>query len=108
MIAYCTHCCDINSEKDGHCLQCGKPIQLVGTPHEEVRVPFAHLTREDRIAELAARASAGTQRQHDLIQVHMHEYFQRWPTFRDRLTPLEWYHLFLDFLEFIEDQNKVI
>jgi hypothetical protein len=51
----------------------------------------------DDLINKIVQAQVGTIEQHDLITKHMEEYFKRWPSYKDRLTQLEWYHLFLDF-----------
>lgn len=51
------------------------------------------------IKDMIVTAAVGTQKQHDVIQAHMDEYFKRWPSYKDRLNSLEWYHLFLDFYD---------
>tara|TARA_R110000868_G_scaffold258484_1_gene516012 strand:+ start:95 stop:268 length:174 start_codon:yes stop_codon:yes gene_type:complete len=45
------------------------------------------------------QAQIGTPQQHDIIQEHMNEYFKRWPSYKDKFTQLEWYHIFLDFMD---------
>lgn len=62
-------------------------------------------------AELKAMiitAQIGTQSQHDFIVLHMEEYFKRWPSYREKLTDLEWYHLFLDFLDKMEANRHTL
>lgn len=58
---------------------------------------YAIPPQKDPLVNMIVTASVGTQSQHDAIQAHMDEYFKRWPSYKDRLTELEWYHLFLDF-----------
>lgn len=52
---------------------------------------------KDPLVEAIVTASIGTRQQHDIIQEHMDDYFTRFPSYKDKLTSLEWYHLFLDF-----------
>lgn len=59
--------------------------------------------------ELIARiiqAQIGTPDQGSIITEHMKEYFSRWPSYYPRLTDLEWYHLFLDFMGAIDRRKS--
>jgi len=51
------------------------------------------------IVDRIVQAQMGTPEQSDLISAHMEEYFKRFPSYRDKFTDLEWYHIFLDFLD---------
>lgn len=44
-------------------------------------------------------AQIGTPDQSNLIEDHIKEYFTRFPSYEGRFTYLEWYHIFLDFLD---------
>ena len=54
---------------------------------------------EGRIAKMAIQAQIGAPEQSSLIEEHMKEYFTRWPSYKSKFTDLEWYHIFLDFLD---------
>jgi hypothetical protein len=60
------------------------------------------MEQNNQLPDIVARmveAQCGSQEQHDIIQAHMDEYFKRWPSYKDKFTPLEWYHIFLDFYD---------
>jgi len=45
------------------------------------------------------QAQIGTSQQSNLIEEHLKEYFTRFASYKDKFTYLEWYHIFLDFLD---------
>jgi len=54
------------------------------------------------------QAQIGTALQSEIIANHMAEYFNRFPSYRGRFTDLEWYHIFLDFFDTIEQKAPQI
>lgn len=58
------------------------------------------------IVDRMFNAQFGGEEACNIIEAHMREYFERWPNYKDRLTHLEWYHLFLDFYEKINTENE--
>lgn len=77
-------------------------------PHKPFR-PLAGMPEsgENRIIDAMFNAQFGSKEQCSAIEEHMKEYFQRWPSYKDRLNHLEWYHLFLDFSDFLEKRKSV-
>jgi len=70
------------------------------TPQEEP-IP------ESEIIARIIQAQIGTPSDSDLITEHMKEYFQRWPKYYPLLSDLEWYHVFLDFLDKVNAASKL-
>lgn len=96
----CPKCFVINeSDKDGvfkrDCLGCH---HLLPNPHAE--------EGEKGLIAGIIQAQIGTRQQSDIIEEHMKEYFQRFASYQDRFTYLEWYHIFLDFCDTI-DKSRV-
>jgi len=58
------------------------------------------------IIEAMTRAQFGTPSQISSIESHMQEYFTRWPNYKDKFTHLEWYHIFLDFSDFLQSKSE--
>jgi len=58
---------------------------------------------EELITEMVVTVSVGTKDESRLIEEHMKEYFTKWHTYEGRFTSLEWYHIFLDFLEKVQE-----
>lgn len=54
---------------------------------------------DKEITDLVIQAQIGSPEQSDLIEAHMKEYFTRWPSYQEKFTSLEWYHIFLDFYD---------
>lgn len=62
-------------------------------------------SKQSEIVSAIIQAQIGTPKQSDSISSHMEEYFKRFPSYRERFTGLEWYHIFMDFLDKIEDST---
>jgi len=56
------------------------------------------------VIEAMTAAQFGTPDQIADVETHMKEYFERWPNYKSKLTHLEWYHLFLDFHDYIKSK----
>jgi hypothetical protein len=86
---------------------CKKHDQTYGVHCSEcAKSPSTH---HDEIVAGIIQAQIGTRNQANLIEDHMKEYFTRWPGYESKFTNLEWYHIFLDFLDkvgaFMEKQS---
>lgn len=57
---------------------------------------------KDPIIQGIIKASVGSQAEHDIIQMHMDEYFTKFKSYKKKFSDLEWYHIFLDFMESAE------
>jgi len=60
---------------------------------------------ENSIVDALVFASVGSREQSNLIEEFMKDYFERFPSYKDKLNHLEWYHLFLDFLDNLNDKD---
>lgn len=57
---------------------------------------------EDAVIESMFHAQFGGRENCDIITAHMKEYFTRFKSYESKFTNLEWYHIFLDFLDKVD------
>jgi len=62
------------------------------------QIPYI-IAKKVPVIEMMFNAQFGGLERSEIIESHMKEYFTRWHTYKDKLTHLEWYHVFLDFME---------
>ncbi|HEY4207999.1 MAG TPA: hypothetical protein VGM31_14345 [Puia sp.] len=80
---------------------------LKKVPPEDLSVSASPVEEkgEDGLLTRMFQAQYGSREISKLIDEHIEEYFKIWHTYKDKLTYLEWYHLFLNFADKITESK---